>query len=118
MQWVIGLLFAHKGSIQPLTRRQATSLTYSTGRLACGYTLRLALIRTHFKLPADPWAVVINGAQMSLSIESRTPAIVETDHGFSSPAISFDMLFGNPGISDKHHLKSAAAGLTGGTAYL
>jgi hypothetical protein len=54
---------------------------------------------------------------MGLSIESRTPAIVETIHGFSSPAIGFYMLFGNASISDKHHLKLAAAGLTGGTAY-
>jgi hypothetical protein len=55
---------------------------------------------------------------MGLSIESRAPAVIDTDHGFSPPAIGFYMLFGNTGISDKHYLKLATAGLTVGTAYL
>jgi len=55
---------------------------------------------------------------MGLPVESRAPSVIETNHGFSSPAIGLYMLFGNTGISDKHYLKLAAAGLTAGTAYL
>ena len=74
-------------------------------------TLCNALVGAHLKLPADPWAILVNGAGQGIAIQRRAPSVFQAGHGLCPPLIGLYMPGRYAGVCDDHDFKATAAGL-------
>jgi hypothetical protein len=62
------------------------------------------VLRSHFKITANPRSRVINKTLHGVSIQRRTPAIFQPRHLPPAPLINLYVHVGHPGIGNEHHL--------------
>jgi hypothetical protein len=69
------------------------------------------LIRSHFKLSANPRPIFVNRTKVGISIHCGTPAIAKSQHRFSTPFIHGNMLIGHASIADDHDFHTTTTSL-------
>jgi len=70
------------------------------------------LVSSHIKVTANPWPPGVNRTKHAVSIQGRTPAIIEPRHAARAPLICFNKVIGHTGIGDERHFQTATARLT------
>lgn len=69
------------------------------------------LVGAHRKLTADPGALLVDAAEHRLTIQRRTPAIVQARHHLPAPAIGLYEFARHTCLANEHHFETAATGL-------
>ncbi len=75
------------------------------------------LVFSRLKLAANPWPLVVNSTSHGISIQGRTPAILQSRHNPSPPFIGLDKMTGDTRLANEHDFQAATARLAVGTAH-
>lgn len=72
----------------------------------------LTLVSSHLELTANQRSLPVNPAKHTVSIQCRTPAIIQPFHCPSTPFIGVNVMSRHAGFGHKHHLHTTTACLT------
>lgn len=68
------------------------------------------------KFSANQGAVLVNGTQQGIAIQSRAPTVIQSRHNLPTPFIGLYVSLWHPGISQNNDFQPTAASLAMGTA--